>query len=74
MYILAVMTKRLVDIDDDVLAAARIALETSTIKDTVNRALAEAAAAALRRQFVARVAAGGLPDLGDPDVMADAWR
>ncbi|MBK5306886.1 MAG: hypothetical protein JJD92_09390 [Frankiaceae bacterium] len=68
------MTKRLVDIDDDVLAAARTALGTRTIKDTVNRALSDASAAALRRQFVARVAAGGLPDLGDPDVMAAAWR
>ena len=74
LYILADMTKRLVDIDDDVLAAARGALETTTIKDTVNRALAEAAAAALRRQFVEFMAADGLPDLRDPDVMAAAWR
>lgn len=68
------MTKRLVEIDDDVLAAARSALNTVTIKDTVNRALSEAAAAALRRQFVELLAADGLPDLRDPDVMAAAWR
>lgn len=68
------MTKRLVDIDDEVLDAARVALSTTTIKDTVNRALAESAAAALRRQFVERMAADGLPDLRDPDVMAGAWR
>ena len=68
------MTKRLVDIDDDVLQAARDALDTSTIKETVHRALADAANVALRRQFVARAAADGLPDLRDPDVMAGAWR
>ena len=68
------MTKRLVEIDDDVLAAARTALQTSTIKDTVNRALAEAVAAVQRRDFAARLAADGLPDLRDPDVMAAAWR
>lgn len=33
------MTKRLVDIDDDVLEAARAELGCRTIKDTVNRAL-----------------------------------
>lgn len=68
------MTKRLVDIDDNVLAAARTALATTTIKDTVNRALAESAANALRRRFAERLADDGLPDLRDPDVTAQAWR
>ncbi len=39
------MTKRLVDLDDDALAAARARLGTRTIKDTVNEALRQAAAA-----------------------------
>lgn len=39
------MTKRLVDLDDDALAAARARLGTITIKDTVNEALRQAAAA-----------------------------
>ncbi len=39
------MTKRLVDLDDDALAAARARLGTKTIKDTVNAALRQAAAA-----------------------------
>jgi Arc/MetJ family transcription regulator len=39
------MTKRLVDVDDDALAAARASLGTRTIKDTVNEALRQAAAA-----------------------------
>lgn len=68
------MTKRLVDIDDEALAAARTALGTTTIKGTVNQALAEAAASALRRQFLDRMAQDGLPDLKDPQVMAGAWR
>ena len=33
------MTKRLVDIDDSALGAARAELDTTTIKDTVNQAL-----------------------------------
>jgi Arc/MetJ family transcription regulator len=33
------MTKRLVDIDDDILVEARAALGTTTLKDTVNEAL-----------------------------------
>jgi len=33
------MTKRLIDVDDDALDAARAQLGTRTIKDTVNEAL-----------------------------------
>jgi Arc/MetJ family transcription regulator len=68
------MTKRLVEIDDDVLDAARTALETRTIKGTVDRALRDAAAADARRRFLVRALADGLSDLRDPGVMADAWR
>ena len=68
------MTKRLVDIDDDVLAAARGALGTSTLKATVHAALTEAAAAAQRRRFVQRMLDDGLPDLRDPTVATSAWR
>jgi Arc/MetJ family transcription regulator len=39
------MTKRLVDLDDAALDAARAHLGTRTIKDTVNQALRQAAAA-----------------------------
>jgi Arc/MetJ family transcription regulator len=35
----AVMTKRLIDVDDQALDAARAQLGTATIKDTVNEAL-----------------------------------
>ncbi len=37
------MTKRLIDLDDEALAAARVRLGTKTIKDTVNEALRQAA-------------------------------
>ncbi|MGR6964106.1 cupin domain-containing protein [Geodermatophilus sp. URMC 61] len=48
------MTERLVDIDDADLDAARVALSTSTIEETVGRALREAAASAARRREVER--------------------
>ncbi len=38
-----VMSKHLVDIDDDTLGAARAELGTTTLKDTVNEALRRAA-------------------------------
>lgn len=38
------MTKRLIDVDDEALTAARAQLGTGTIKDTVNEALRRAAA------------------------------
>jgi Arc/MetJ family transcription regulator len=68
------MAKRLVDIDDPLLHAARRALGTSTMKDTVNRALEEVVRAARRRQHVARLARGQGLDLADPEVMSRAWR
>lgn len=48
------MVKRLVDIDDEALEAARAHLGTATIKDTVNHALRQAAgvrAEAVRRSL-----------------------
>jgi Arc/MetJ family transcription regulator len=68
------VTKRLVEIDDSVLDAARAALGTQTIKDTVNAALTEATALAARRQHLRRFAADGLPDLRKKNVNAQAWR
>ena len=70
------MTKRLVEIDDKVLDDARQALGTVTIKDTVNTALKEAAAAAHRRGITKedlRRFTEACKDLGDPEVMAKAW-
>lgn len=72
------MTKRLIDVDDQVLEAARRVLGTTTIKDTVNSALRASVEAAERRQHVDVAAlkrfAEASRDLRDDDVMADAWR
>lgn len=68
------MTKRLVDIDDATLAAAQQALQTRTIKETVDAALRTATELAARRRHLERFSADGLPDLRDPAVMDNAWR
>ena len=70
------MTKRLVDIDDEILDEARRALGTRTLKDTVNTALRESAETNRRRHVTrADLQRVGelLVDLGDPVVMAKAW-
>jgi Arc/MetJ family transcription regulator len=68
------MTKTLIDIDDDELARAQQALQTTTKKDTVNRALSEATALAARRRDLERLIEGRLADLGDAKIMNKAWR
>lgn len=68
------MGKTLIDVDEQYLAAAQEALHTQTKKDTVNAALREVAALAARRRDLQRLAAGGLPDLEDEEVMRAAWR
>jgi Arc/MetJ family transcription regulator len=72
------MTKRFIDVDDDILEAARRVLGTLTIKDTVNSALRESVQAAERRQRADAAAlqrfAAASRDLLDEGVMADAWR
>lgn len=68
------MTKRLVDIDDELLRAGRAALGTATMKDTVNEALRVAVALAAREANLQRFERVGLPDLRDPEVMSAAWR
>jgi len=64
------MTKHLVDLDDDVLNAARAELGTTTIKDTVNEALRRAIDERKRRT------AKALDALANArlDDRADAWR
>ena len=70
------MSKRLVEIDDEVLAEARRVLGTSTIKETVNTALHDAVQAVSRRSVdmaALRRFARATRDLRDPEVMARAW-
>jgi Arc/MetJ family transcription regulator len=70
----AAMTKTLIEIDDEYLAAAQQALGTVTKKDTVNAALREVAALAARRRDLNRLTSRGLPDLEDEAVMRAAWQ
>ena len=68
------MSKKLVDIDEDVLAQAAAVLGARTMKETVNRALAEVVRLSARREHAARLATMEGLDLDDPAVMDGAWR
>ncbi|MGQ0744502.1 MAG: type II toxin-antitoxin system VapB family antitoxin [Acidimicrobiales bacterium] len=68
------MTKRLVDIDDDLLGEATALLGASTMKEAVNRSLEAVVLAAKRRRHADRLAAMHDLDLADPRVMSGAWR
>jgi Arc/MetJ family transcription regulator len=64
------MAKHLVDLDEDLLSAARAELGTITIKDTVNNALRLATSERARRIAIALDILAAA-DLGDRE---DAWR
>lgn len=64
------VTKRLIDVDDEVLDAGRAQLGTRTIKDTVNEALRQAAQ---RRDSELASALSVLAD-ADLDDRSAAWR
>ena len=68
------VTKRLVEIDDADLDAARVALSTSTIGETVGRALREAAASAARRREIERLLDGSSALLAAEEDRDPAWR
>lgn len=64
------MAKHLIDLDEDVLGAARAELGTATTKDTVNEALHQATSQR-RRRITAALDLLGAADLDD---RADGWR
>ena len=68
------MSKRLVDIDDDLLEQATAILGASTMKETVNRSLEAVVLTARRHRHAERLANMRGIDLADPAVMAGAWR
>lgn len=68
------MTKRLIDVDDELLDAARTALNTQGITETVRSALREAAAAAARSRQVAWLSDGGMKELADREQREHVWR
>jgi Arc/MetJ family transcription regulator len=68
------MTKRLIELDDDLLAAAQRELNTSGVSDTVRMALQHAAARSARARQIAWLQDGGLEEMSDPARRADVWR
>jgi Arc/MetJ family transcription regulator len=66
--------KTLVDVEDGLLEQAADLPDTHTKKDTVNAALREVIARRSREAELAWWRTDPLPDLRDPDVMAQAWR
>ena len=68
------MTKRLVDIDDDLLARVRELIGVATVKETVNTALRQLLDTELLRQHLRRLETGRGTDLGDKEIMLGAWR
>ena len=68
------MTKRLVDIDDDLLTEARLLTGAATMKEAVNAALQQVIDTELRRRHLQRLETGAGTDLADDEVMRGAWR
>ena len=68
------MTKRLIDIDDDLLAEVRSLTGASTMKEAVNGALQHVVDFDLRLKHVRRLLTLEGTDLADEQLMRDAWR
>lgn len=68
------MTKRLIDLDDDLLATAQAELGTTGVSDTVRTALQQAAARSARARQVAWLQSGGLDPVVDSDRRGEVWR
>jgi Arc/MetJ family transcription regulator len=66
--------RTLVEIDPDLLDAARSLLGTKTIKDTVDRALREVVRAQVTAEHLRDMRSLEGLDLDDLEVMAQAWR
>lgn len=68
------MSRTMIDLDDEAVAAAQRVLGTTTKRDTVNSALRRVAAETAAVEEFDWWATDPLPDLRDSSVMADAWR
>jgi Arc/MetJ family transcription regulator len=68
------VSKRLVDVDDDLLEQASRVLGAKTMKETVNRALENVVSSDLCRRHTERLRKMEGIDLDKPEVMSGAWR
>ncbi len=68
------MTKRLIDVNDDKLDAARTLLGTRTLKATVDNAFDEVLALDKRRRALLAERGVDLAELANPDARQAAWR
>lgn len=68
------VTKRLINLDDELLAAAQRELHTSGVSDTVRAALRHAATAAARARQAQWLSDGGLAELAEKEQRTAVWR
>jgi Arc/MetJ family transcription regulator len=68
------MPKRLIDLDDDLLAAAQRELNTKGVSDTVRIALQQAAAKSARARQIEWLEQGGPESMADSDERGEVWR
>lgn len=68
------MTKKLVDIDVEILEEAKRILGLDSYKETVNAGLREIIAAAARRREIERFTSADQHDIEDPHITVSAWR
>jgi Arc/MetJ family transcription regulator len=68
------MTKRLIDIDDDLLESARKELGTTGIADTVRSALHLAATRSARISQIEWLKSGGMAEMADKEARDEVWR
>lgn len=68
------MTKRLIELDDDLLDDAQRELNTTGVSDTVRTALKQAASASARARQIDWLRDGGLESLAEPEARDAVWR
>ena len=68
------MTKRLIELDDSLLADAQRALRTGGVSDTVRAALRQVTDAEARLRQAQWLRDGGLEEMADPEARAAVWR
>jgi Arc/MetJ family transcription regulator len=66
--------KHLIDLDDELLAAARRQLNTTGIADTVRTALEQAVAKSARARQIEWLEGGGFAGLAEHNERDDVWR